>query len=77
MTSILSRLREASATPRYVVGSLSAILDLEPETGGDDDYAEVGRKRASKQLSGLVTGSRLVGRDLCTCHRFWSDYGLT
>jgi hypothetical protein len=25
----------------------------------------------------LVPGSRLVGSDLRTCHRFWSDYGLT
>jgi hypothetical protein len=32
---------------------LSAILDLEPETGGDDDYAEVGRKCASRQLGGF------------------------
>jgi hypothetical protein len=44
---------------------LSAILDLEPETGGDDDYAEVGRQRASRQLGGLVTGSRLAGSDFC------------
>ena len=43
------------------MGSLSAILDLEPETGADDDYAEVGWKLASRQLGGLVTGSRLVG----------------
>jgi len=58
MTSVLRRLRGASATPGCAVGSLSAILDLEPETDGEDDYAEVGRKRASRQLSGLVTGRR-------------------
>ena len=46
------------------MGSLSAILDLELETGADCDYAEVGLKRASRQLSGLVMGSRLVGSDL-------------
>ena len=62
MTSILSRLRETSATPRYAVGSLSAILDLEPETGGEDAYAKVGRKPASRKLGGLVTVSRLVVR---------------
>src|SRR6267378_211041 len=75
MTSVLRRLREASATPGCAVGSLSAILDLEPETGGDDDYAEVGRKRASRQLGGLVPGSPLVGSDLRAWHRSWSDYG--
>ena len=37
------------------MGRLSAVLDLDPETGGDDDYAEVGRKRASRQLGGLAS----------------------
>jgi hypothetical protein len=27
-------------------------------------------------LGGLVRSSRLVGSDLRTCHRFWSDYRL-
>jgi hypothetical protein len=44
---VLEALEGASATPWCAVGSLSANRDLEPETGGDDDYAEVGRKRAS------------------------------
>ena len=42
---------------------MSAILDLEPQTGGDDDHAEVGGKRASRKLGGLVTGTQLVGSD--------------
>ena len=46
------------------MGSVSATLEPEPETGGDDDYAEAGRKRASRKLGGLVTGTRLVGSDL-------------
>ena len=40
-----------------IADSLSAILDLEPETGADDDYAEVGREPALRKLGGLVTGS--------------------
>jgi hypothetical protein len=63
MTSVLRRLREASATPWCAVGSLSAIRDLEPETGGDDDYAEVGRKRASRHLGGLVMVISALGID--------------
>jgi hypothetical protein len=42
------------------VGSWSAILDLGPQTVGDDDYSEVGRKPSS---GGLVTGSRPVFTD--------------
>ena len=57
------------------MGNLSAILDLEPETGGDDNYAEVGRKRTSRQLGGLVTGSRLAGNNLRAWHRLWRITG--
>ena len=59
------------------MGNLSAIRDPEPETGSDDDYAEVGRKRASRKFGGLVTVSRLVASDLRTCLRFWADDAQT
>ena len=46
-----------------IAGSLSAILDLEPETGADDDYAKVGREPALRKLGGLVTGRPPVFRN--------------
>src|SRR6266851_349842 len=36
---------------------------------------EIGRKRGSRKLAGLVTRNRLVGSDLDAWHRLWTDYG--
>jgi hypothetical protein len=36
----------------------------------------IGPEKRTWKLAGLVPGSRIVGSDLPTWHRFWAAYGL-